>query len=171
MKFWQEISMAVLLVSPNSALCLCDQLSCGYLYPCPPLVGKCGPETHWWLRGWFSDVSWPAIDYKMMLSSVGICFMNWTHATMATFVTGIQYLCHLILLEPGAWIEMIFQARGKRPGLSCMELFLSPWHLEFHNGEHLWRGLIIPTLISWWVLSERGSRRCCLDPLLMCGFF
>lgn len=104
----QEISMAVLLVSPNSALCLCDQLSCGHLYPCPPLVGKCGPETHWWLRGWLSDVSWSAIDYKMTLSSVGICFMNWTHATMATFVTGIQYLHHLILLETGAWLEMIF---------------------------------------------------------------
>ena len=99
-------------------------------------------------------VSWSALDCKMMLSSVGIWLMNCRHATMATFVTGTQYVYHLIRLEPGAWLEMIFQARGNRPGLRCMELVLSPWHLRFPNGEHLWRGLIIPTLISWGVLSE-----------------
>lgn len=47
----QEISTAVLLLSPNSDLRLCDQHAGGYLNPCPPLAGKCGPETHWWLRG------------------------------------------------------------------------------------------------------------------------
>ena len=103
-------------------------------------------------------VSWSALDCKMMLSSVGIWLMNCRHATMATFVTGTQYVYHLIRLEPGAWLEMIFQARGNRPGLRCMELVLSPWHLRFPNGEHLWKGLIIPTLISWWVLSQRASR-------------
>lgn len=72
--------------------------------------------------------------------------MNWTHATMATFVTGIQYLHHLILFERGlARNDLLSQRQETRselhgcsflPGISgsimvntCEEALSSPLYL------------------------------------------